>query len=225
MLSNRSRAHLGLFFDRCAATLQVKWTNKHVHIFASLWSFSVDLTFSCAVPWLVNYVQYLHAIGQTTLDVLSNIKILARTCPVWMVHMATLHKRRILKNVLVTLFYAITVNGDWGFWEPDHSDPWMNHFTNSAKRSHPLWMNHSFDSHLFSESLSSSYRSEWFVHNWSGSQVQLTDSKLLNFNLFLKQIWLQRAKTAWCIILTTFMMICFEAWKHNESKILFNEIA
>ncbi len=34
------------------------------------------------VPRLVDYVQYLHVIGQTTLDVLGNIQILARTCPV-----------------------------------------------------------------------------------------------------------------------------------------------
>ncbi len=83
MLSNRSGAYLGVFFDRCAAMLQVKRTNKHVRIFASLWSFSVDLTFSHAAPRLVDYVQYLHVIGQTTLDDLGNIKILARTCPVW----------------------------------------------------------------------------------------------------------------------------------------------
>ncbi len=90
MLSNRSRAYLGIFLDRCAATFQVKRTNKYVRIFASLWSFSVDLTFSRAAPRLGDYVQYLHVIGQTTLDVLGNIKILARTCPVWTAHVATL---------------------------------------------------------------------------------------------------------------------------------------
>ncbi len=82
MLLNRSRAYFGVFFDRCAKALQVKRTNKHVRIFASLWSFSVDLTFSRAAPRLADYVQYLHIIGQTTLDVLGNIKILARTCPI-----------------------------------------------------------------------------------------------------------------------------------------------
>ncbi len=76
-----SLSRFGVFFDWCAAMLQVERTNKHVRVFASLWSFSVDLRFSHAVPRLVDYVQYLHAIGQTTLDVLGNIKILARTCP------------------------------------------------------------------------------------------------------------------------------------------------
>ncbi len=48
------------FVYRWAMTLQVKWTNKHMHILALLWSFSVDLTFSRAAPQLVNYVQYLY---------------------------------------------------------------------------------------------------------------------------------------------------------------------
>ncbi len=74
MISNRSRAYLDVFFDRWAATIQVKQTNKHVRIFASLWSFSVDVTFSRAAPWLVDYVQSLHVIGQTTLNDLGNIK-------------------------------------------------------------------------------------------------------------------------------------------------------
>ncbi len=71
-------------------------TNEQtVRIFASLWSFSVDLTFSCAAPQLVDYVQYLHVIGQTILDDLGDIKILARTCPVWTAHMATLTQTSI----------------------------------------------------------------------------------------------------------------------------------
>ncbi len=44
--------------------------------------FSVDLTFSRAMPQLVDYVQYMYVIGQTTLDDLNNIEILARTCPI-----------------------------------------------------------------------------------------------------------------------------------------------
>ncbi len=76
------------FWSVRSSTSNHKHTNKHVCIFASLWTFSVDLTFS--VLWLVDYVQYLHVIGQTTLDVLGNIKILARTCPVWTAHVATL---------------------------------------------------------------------------------------------------------------------------------------
>ncbi len=131
------------------------------------------------------------------------------------------HKMRMLKNVLVTPFYAITVIGDWRFWEPDHSDPWINHFTYSAKWSHLLWMNHSLDSDSLKICKSSPYRSEWFVHNWSASQVQLTDSKWLHFSLFLKKSWLQRAQIAWCIMWTTFMVICSEAWKHS---VLFNGI-
>ncbi len=67
------------------AQLHVERTNKHVCIFALLWSFSPS-----HAPRLVNYIHYLHVIGQTTLDVLGNIKILARTCPVWMALMATL---------------------------------------------------------------------------------------------------------------------------------------
>ncbi len=81
MLPNGSRAFLCVFFDRCAATL--------LRIFALLWSFSVELTFSCAVPRLVDYAQYLHVIGQNTLDDLGTIKILARTCPLWTAHMST----------------------------------------------------------------------------------------------------------------------------------------
>ncbi len=108
------------------------------------------------------------------------------------------------------------------FENPDHSDPWINHFTYSAKWSHLLWMNHSLDSDSLKICKSSSYRSEWFVHNWSASQVQLTDSKWLHFSLFLKKSWLQRAQIAWCIMWTTFMVICSEAWKHS---VLFNEIA
>ncbi len=60
-----------------SAQLQVERTNKHVRVFASLLSFSPSYA-----PRLVDYVQYLHVIGQTTLDVLGNTKILARTCPV-----------------------------------------------------------------------------------------------------------------------------------------------
>lgn len=50
----------------------------------------VDLTFSHTAPQLVDYIQYLHVIGQTDLDVLGNVGILAGTCPVWAAHMATL---------------------------------------------------------------------------------------------------------------------------------------
>ncbi len=85
-----SRLPWCLFWSVCSDGFS-KRTNKCVRIFASLWSFSVDLTFSRAAPRLVDYVQYLHVIGQSTLDDLGNIKILARTCPIWTAHMATLH--------------------------------------------------------------------------------------------------------------------------------------
>ncbi len=88
MLSNRSHAYLGVFLIGAQQHFKSQtYEQTRVHI-ASLWTFSVDLTFS--VLWLVDYVQYLHVIGQTTLDVLGNIKILARTCPVWTAHVATL---------------------------------------------------------------------------------------------------------------------------------------
>ncbi len=80
---------LGLFFDLCTATLSQ--TNELVHIFALIWSFPVDLPFSRAALRLVDYLQYLHVIGQTALDVLGNNKILASTCSVWTAHMATLN--------------------------------------------------------------------------------------------------------------------------------------
>ncbi len=75
-----------------SAQLQVERMNIHVRVFALHLSVSPSY-----VPRLVDYVQYLHVIGQTTLDVLGNIKILARLGPVKMAHMATLS----------SLFYSV----------------------------------------------------------------------------------------------------------------------
>ncbi len=44
----------------------------------------IVLSFSCTMIGRLCRLQYLHVIGQTTLDALGNIKILARTCPLYM---------------------------------------------------------------------------------------------------------------------------------------------
>ncbi len=84
MLSNRSRGTLVSYNDRCAASSR---TNEQTNTCAYLHRFDRS---HLLTPRLVDYVQYLHVIGQTTLDILGNIEILARVRPVKMALMVTL---------------------------------------------------------------------------------------------------------------------------------------
>ncbi len=76
--------------------------------------FSVDLTFSRAAPRLVDYVQYLHVIGQTTLEVLGNIKILARPCPTYGTYIQyTLYSKDIYMQLNAVLLNFMFIKECW----------------------------------------------------------------------------------------------------------------
>ncbi len=89
MLSNHSCGTLVSNNDRCAASSR---TNEQTH--ARICIAFIGLTFSCAT---IGRLCAIPVVGQTTLDVLGNIKVLARLGPVKRAHMATLS----------SLFYSV----------------------------------------------------------------------------------------------------------------------